>query len=96
MPWLAASGRVDRSVPYAHKTEKLIYPNQNDNSFSVLTLKAVLRSDWQAREALTLQYSRYFYRSNFHLVSLNAGGQISSQSDEPDQNVIALFGTLWW
>jgi hypothetical protein len=96
LPWLAASLRLDRSVPYAHKTDKLIYPTQNDNSFSVATLKAVFRSDWQAREALTLQYSRYFYRSNFHLVSLNAGGQISSQSDEPDQNVIALFGTLWW
>jgi hypothetical protein len=96
LPWLAASGRFDRSVPYAHTPKVLIYPEQNDNSFSVLTLKAILRSDWQAREALTLQYSRYFYRSNFHLVSLNAGGQISSQSDEPDQNVIALFGTLWW
>ncbi|MFZ5893937.1 MAG: hypothetical protein ACOY0T_22940 [Myxococcota bacterium] len=96
LPWLAAGARVDRSVPYAHKAELPIYPRQNDNSFSVLTLKAVFRSDWQAREALTFQYSRYFYRSNFHLVGLNAGGQISTQSDEPDQNVFALFGTLWW
>lgn len=96
LSWLAASGRIDRSVPYAHKAEKPIYPKQNDNSFSVLTLKAIFRSDWQAREALTFQYSRYFYRSNFHLVGLNAGGQISTQSDEPDQNVFALYGTLWW
>jgi len=96
LSWLAASARVDRSVPYAHPAKKPIYPGQNDNSFSVLTLKAVFRSDWQSREALTLQYSRYFYRSNFHLVGLNAGGQISTQSDEPDQNVLALFGTLWW
>jgi hypothetical protein len=96
LPWLAASGRFDRAVPYAHQPKKPIYPRQNDNSYSVLTLKAVFRSDWQARETLTLQYSRYFYRSNFHLVGLNAGGQISTQSDEPDQNVFALFGTLWW
>lgn len=96
LPWLAGGLRADRSVPYAHKTERVIYAGQNDNSFSVLTLKAMFRTDWQSREALTLQYSRYFYRSHFHLVGLNAGGQISTQSDEPDQNVVALFGTLWW
>jgi hypothetical protein len=96
LPWLAGALRADRSVPYAHKTARPIYPGQNDNSYSVLTLKAIFRSDWQSRETLTLQYSRYFYRPNFHLVGLNAGGQISTQSDQPDQNVLALFGTLWW
>ena len=34
-----------------------LYARQNDNSYSVLTARAVLRSDWQAREALTLQNS---------------------------------------
>ncbi|MGC4095014.1 MAG: hypothetical protein QM756_45270 [Polyangiaceae bacterium] len=96
LPWLAGALRLDRAVPYAHAAKEPIYKGQNDNSYSVVTLKAVFRSDWQAREALTLQYSRYFYRSNFHLVGLNAGGQISTQSSEPDQNVLALFGTLWW
>ena len=56
----------------------------------------VLRSDWQAREALTLQYSRYFYRPEFHMVTLNSGGQISQVSEHPDENLLALYATLWW
>lgn len=96
LSWLALSGRYDHAVPYAHKPKAPLYQHQNDNSYSVLTAKFVFRSDWLAREALTLQYSHYIYRSHFHLVSLNAGGQISGQSDEPDQHVLALYGTLWW
>jgi hypothetical protein len=114
--WLAASGRIDRSVPYASPPKLLpaappgipncnpeaggvrcyLYPNQNDNSFTVLTAKLILRSDWTAREALTLQYSKYFYRDNFHMVTLNSGGQVSQNTDQPDQHLVALFGTLWW
>lgn len=96
LPWLALSGRVDHSVPYANQPRVALYDNQNDNTFSVLTAKAVLRSDWQAREALTLQYSKYFYRSEFHLVSLNSGGQVSNVTGAPDEHLLALYGTLWW
>jgi hypothetical protein len=76
--------------------ECLLYPKQNDNAYTVLTAKAVFRSDWTAREALTVQYSRFFYRSNFHLVTLNSGGQVSNQTDQPDRDLLAVFGTLWW
>jgi hypothetical protein len=96
LPWLAGALRIDRAVPYVSRPKVPLYPNQNDNSFSVLTLKAIFRSDWQAREALTLQYSRFFYRDNFHLVTLNSGGQVSNQTDQPDQNLLAIYGTLWW
>jgi hypothetical protein len=96
LPWLAVSGRFDRATPYMEAPRVPLYPNQNDNTYSVATLKTIFRSDWLAREALTLQYSRYFYRSQFHLVSLNAGGQISQVSDRPDEHLIALYGNLWW
>jgi hypothetical protein len=96
LPWLAAATRIDRAVPYVSRPKVPLYPNQNDNSFSVLTLKAIFRSDWQARETLTLQYSRFFYRDNFHLVTLNSGSQVSNQTDQPDENLLALYGTLWW
>jgi hypothetical protein len=96
LPWLALSGRFDRATPYVDPPKVPLYPNQNDNTYSVATLKAIFRSDWLAREAVTLQYSRYFYRSQFHLVSLNAGGQISQVSDQPDEHLIALYGNLWW
>lgn len=96
LPWLAVSGRFDRTTPYVDPPKVPLYPNQNDNTYSVVTLKTIFRSDWLAREALTLQYSRYFYRSQFHLVSLNAGGQISQVSDRPDEHLIALYGNLWW
>jgi hypothetical protein len=56
----------------------------------------VFRSDWTAREALTVQYSRFFYRPNFHLVTLNSGGQVSNQTDQPDRDLLAVYGTLWW
>jgi hypothetical protein len=76
--------------------ECLLYKNQNDNAYTVLTAKAVFRSDWTAREALTVQYSRFFYRPNFHLVTLNSGGQVSNQTDQPDRDLLAVYGTLWW
>lgn len=96
LAWLGLSGRVDRAVPYVTEPKAPLYPDQNDNAFSVLTAKAIFRSDWKAREALTLQYSKFFYRSDFHLVTLNSGGQVSNVSDEPDQHLLALYGTLWW
>jgi hypothetical protein len=96
LPWLALAGRIDRSTPYLNRPKVPLYPNQNDNSFTVLTAKAVLRSDWRARETLTLQYSNYIYRSDYHLVTLNAGGQVSSVTDEPDRHLVAVYGTLWW
>jgi hypothetical protein len=96
LSWLALAGRVDRAVPYANRPRVPLYFNQNDNSFSVLTGKIVLRSDWQAREALVIQYSHFVYRPDFHLVTLNAGGQVSSVTGAPDENLIALYGTLWW
>lgn len=96
LSWLALAGRADRVVPYLNAPKVPLYARQNDNSYSVLTARAVLRSDWQAREALTLQYSRFFYRDNFHVVTLNSGGQVSQVSDAPDQHLLALFGTLWW
>jgi hypothetical protein len=96
LPWLAAAGRIDRAVPYVSRPKVLLYPDQNDNAFSVFTLKAIFRSDWQARETLTFQYSRFAYREDFHLVQLNSGSQVSNQTDQPDQNLLALYGTLWW
>ncbi len=96
LSWLALAGRVDRVVPYMNEPKVPLYARQNDNSYSVLTARAVVRSDWQAREALTLQYSRFLYRENFHVVTLNSGGQVSTVSDEPDQHLLALYGTLWW
>jgi hypothetical protein len=96
LSWLAAAVRLDRAVPYLHAPPVPIYPNQNDNSYTVTTLKAIFRSDWLAQESLTLQYSHYFYRSQFHLVALNAGGQISSVSDQPDEHILALYGNIRW
>jgi len=96
LSWLALAGRADRVVPYVSAPKVPLYARQNDNSYSVLTARAVIRSDWQAREALTLQYSHFIYRENFHVVTLNSGGQVSTVSDEPDRHLLALYGTLWW
>jgi hypothetical protein len=97
LSWLAAAARFDRSTPYVNPPKVPLYANQNDNSYSVATLKAIFRSDWLARESLTLQYSRYVYRSQYHLVALiSQGSQISAVSDLPDEHLIALYGNFWW
>src|SRR5262249_31295907 len=46
-PWLAASTRIDAVMPDAAHTSE---------SFAVISPKLTFRSDWQAREALTIQY----------------------------------------
>ena len=52
LPWLGAAVRYDRLQPN----------NDNaDQSFSILSPRVFLRSDFVTHEALTFQYSRYFY-----------------------------------
>ncbi|HEY2409190.1 MAG TPA: hypothetical protein VGI10_24465 [Polyangiaceae bacterium] len=96
LSWLALGTRFDHAIPYMNRPKAALYPGQNDNSFSVYTLKTILRSDWQSRETLTIQYSRYAYRSNFHLLTVTAAGNAFNVRSSPDENLLAIFGTLWW
>ena len=50
--WLTAAVRADRLQPNSRVPEQ---------SFSILSPRLVFRSKWISREAVTIQYSRYFY-----------------------------------
>ena len=54
LPWLGVGTKFDRVQP----NNKL--PEQ---SFGILSPRIVFRSNWVTHEAITLQYSRYFYNA---------------------------------
>lgn len=52
MPWLALAARYDRVQPNSKVPEQ---------SFAILSPRLIFRTAWISREAITVQYSRYFY-----------------------------------
>jgi len=52
LPWLAVATRFDRVQPNKEIPEQ---------SFGIFSPRIVFRSQWVTHEAITLQYSRYFY-----------------------------------
>jgi hypothetical protein len=91
LPWLSFAPRFDHAVPDT---------GFDGRSFSVATMKAIFRSDWQARESLVLQYSKWFNGEDVVLQGdrLNGGvsPQLSRASNNPDEHLLALYGTFWW
>jgi hypothetical protein len=92
LEWLAASGRVDYAQPDTRDI---------DQSFGVLTGKAIFRTGWQTSEALTLQYSRFINGSL--VVPQGSNGEpkgdsryANTTSGKYDEHVLALYGTIWW
>ena len=52
VPWLTAGLRFDRLQPNSRVPEQ---------SFGILSPRLVFKSKWNTHEAITIQYSRYFY-----------------------------------
>lgn len=52
LPWLSAGLRADRLQPHSKVPEQ---------SFTVVSPRITFRSDFVTREAVTIQYTRYFY-----------------------------------
>lgn len=85
LPWLAVSGRFDHVLPDVGDTTQ---------SFFVFNPKLVFRSDWQARETLTLSYAAYAMGPN---VPINGDLRLmNSASGHPDTQMVAISGTMWW
>ena len=55
LPWLAVSGRFDRLVPDTSNAGR---------SFAIVSPKLIFRTNWQTREAITLQYAKWIYGSS--------------------------------
>ncbi len=90
MKWLGVGGRFD-----------LVQPNLRDNtqSFSVYSLKAILRSNYISHEEIQLQYSYYMLGDNVRPPwpndqVLKADGTTHSQKTDP--HAIMISGSMWW
>jgi hypothetical protein len=85
LPWLAASFRYDR-----------VQPNSNDDrfSFAVLSPRVIFRTDWNSRDQVVLQYSRWL---NGSLTTVRTGFPPRDDVTAiPDEHMIALSASMWW
>jgi hypothetical protein len=85
LSWFGFGGRYDRVL------------NDTDDArqtHAILTARAIFRSDFNARDQITLQYSRYLTGSG---VGVMYGSP--PQRDyviDPDENVLSLMASMWW
>ncbi|MGC4086911.1 MAG: hypothetical protein QM756_03225 [Polyangiaceae bacterium] len=85
LPWLALSGRYDR-----------VAPNMDDQrySFAVLSPRLIFRTNWDSRDQLVLQYSRWFNGSR---TTVRTGYPPREDiTVVPDENMISLSASMWW
>lgn len=85
LSWFAVSGRYDK-----------VDPNLDDShySFAVLSPRLIFRTDWQATNQITLQYSRYVYGS---LTTVRTGYPPRDDvTVVPDADVLSLSAAMWW
>lgn len=81
--WVAGGVRVDRVLPSSKDPEQ---------TFWVVAPRLVFRTNWMAREAITLTYAKWFYGANTH----PEAGSIIASDGRLDDQLIALNVNLWW
>ncbi len=84
-PWMAAGMRFDSVAQDLSDADK---------SFYVISPRIIFRSDWQSRDQVTLQYSKYLYGSQVY-VRTGSPAQYDP-SVRPDEDVVSLAATMWW
>jgi hypothetical protein len=70
-----------------------VQPNMNDSreSFTVLTPRILLRTDFISNEQILVQYTHYWLQSRTRLAF-----PFDQTKVTPDENVLSLIATLWW
>jgi hypothetical protein len=85
LSWLAAAMRFDRVDPFT---------SDKDFSFSVLTSRLILHSDWQSTDQVVIQYSHYFDGS---LTTVRSGEPPTIDPRiVPDGDVVSISASMWW
>jgi hypothetical protein len=85
LPWLGLSTRYDRVVA-----------NTDDatQTFSVISPRIILHTDYNSQDQVTLQYSHWFYGSG---VNVRTGyPPVVDPTIVPDADMISLTANLWW
>jgi hypothetical protein len=85
LPWMAASLRFDAIAQDM---------NDVDESSSVISPRIIFRSDWQARDQVVLQYSKYIYGDEVY-VRTGTPAELDPAVN-PDEDVVSLSATMWW
>lgn len=79
LEWFTLQGRYDHIAPRA---------KQPDDNREVVTLRAIVKSEWLARERFWLQYSRWFLGDSV--------ADPYTALPPTDKDLLALVATLWW
>jgi hypothetical protein len=85
LSWLGVSARLDRVAPNTQK---------GTQSYTIISPRLLLHTDWYSRDEFVLQYSRFTYGKN---VVVDTGfPPMPDPSANPDRDVVSLSGTFWW
>ncbi len=85
LSFLALSARYDQVQPDG---------DDKKQTFSILSPRLILRSDYNAQDQVVIQYSHYFYGSN---VIVNGGYPARPDpAIDPDKDVVSLTASMWW
>jgi hypothetical protein len=71
-------------------------PNLNETRYSYVAVspRLIFRTDWQATDQLTLQYSRFIHGA---LTTTRTGAPPRVDPFvQPDEDVISLSASMWW
>jgi hypothetical protein len=85
LSWFAVSGRYDYVSPDI---------DESDQAFSIVSPRVIFRTDFNARDQVVLQYSRYFNGSD--VVATTGYPPRRDPSIDPDKDVFSLTATMWW
>ncbi|HEY3595440.1 MAG TPA: hypothetical protein VGL13_16245 [Polyangiaceae bacterium] len=85
LSWLALSTRYDRVVANTDDARQ---------TFSVISPRIILRSDYNSQDQVTLQYSRWSYGSG--VVVRTGYPPVGDPTVVPDENMLQLTANLWW
>jgi hypothetical protein len=110
LPWLAVSMRYDNVSPGApvafgglpgvqaaldaDPATAGIVASEDDFAFQVFSPRIILRTDWQARDQVVIQWSHW---SNSRYTSVRAGyPPVEDISILPDPDVVSISANMWW
>jgi hypothetical protein len=69
-------------------------PEESDFAFQVFSPRIILRTDWQARDQVVLQYS-HWENGRFTTVR-NGYPPVEDISIVPDTDVVSISANMWW
>jgi hypothetical protein len=85
LPWLAASLRYDQVDPLT---------DDQHYSFSVVSPRVILRTDWQATDQVVIQYSHWFNGSN--TLVRTGDPPMPDPAQVPDGDMVSISASMWW